>query len=41
MFVTFKPLHISLSDEVLLYLILRVEVVHSSNLSLNQNVLDL
>jgi hypothetical protein len=41
MFVAFMPLHILLSDEVLPYFILRVEVVHSSNLNLNQNGLNL
>jgi hypothetical protein len=33
MFVAFIPLHILLSDEVLPYFILRVEVVRSSNLN--------
>jgi hypothetical protein len=38
MFVTFIPLHILLCDEVLLYFVLRVEVVRSLNLNLNKNV---
>jgi hypothetical protein len=37
MFVAFMLLHILLGDEVLQYLVLRVEVIHSSNLNLNQN----
>jgi hypothetical protein len=37
MFVAFMPLHILLCDELLLYFILRVEVIRSSNLNLNQN----
>jgi hypothetical protein len=41
MFVAFIPLHILLCDEVLLYFILRVEVVRSLNLNLNQNCLNL
>jgi hypothetical protein len=41
MFVTFMPLLILLCDEVLPYFILRVEVVRSSNLNLNQNCLNL
>jgi hypothetical protein len=41
MFIAFMPLHISLCDEVLLYFILRIEVVHSLNLNLNQNSLNL
>jgi hypothetical protein len=36
MFVTFMPLHILSCDEVLLYFILRVEVVWGLNLNLNQ-----
>jgi hypothetical protein len=36
MFVAFMPLHILLCDEVLSYFVLRVEVVHSLNLNLNQ-----
>jgi hypothetical protein len=39
MFVAFMPLHILLCDEVLLYFVLHVEVIHSSNL--NQNGLNL
>jgi hypothetical protein len=41
MFVAFIPLHILLCDEVLLYFILRVEIVRSLNLNLNQNCLNL
>jgi hypothetical protein len=41
MFVSFMLLHILLCDEVLLYFVLRVEVVRSSNLNLNQNGLNL
>jgi hypothetical protein len=41
MFIVFMPLHILLCDEVLLYFVLRIEVVHSSNLNLNQNDLNL
>jgi hypothetical protein len=41
MFVAIMPLHILLSGEVLPYFILRVEVIHSSNLNLNQNGLNL
>jgi hypothetical protein len=37
MFVAFMPLHILLCDEVLLYFVLRVKVVYSSNLNLNSN----
>jgi hypothetical protein len=37
MFVVFMPLHILMCDEVLLYFVLRVEVIHSLNLNLNQN----
>jgi hypothetical protein len=36
MFVAFMPLHILLCDEVLLYFILRIEVVWSLNLNLDQ-----
>jgi hypothetical protein len=35
MFVAFMPLHILLCDEVLPYIVLRVEVFRSSNLNLN------
>jgi hypothetical protein len=35
MFVVFLPLHILLCDEVLMYIILRVEVFRSLNLTLN------
>jgi hypothetical protein len=41
MFVAFVPLHILLCDELHTYFVLRVEVVHSSNLTLNQNGLKL
>jgi hypothetical protein len=41
MFVTFIPLHILLCDDVLPYFILRVEVIHSLNLDLNQKNLNL
>jgi hypothetical protein len=41
MFVAFMSFHILLSDEVLPYFVLRVEVAHSSNLNLNQNGLNL
>jgi hypothetical protein len=41
MFVAFIPLHILLCDEVLPYFVLRVEVIRSSNLNLNQNGLNL
>jgi hypothetical protein len=41
MFIAFISLHILLSDEVLPYFVLRVEVIHSSNLNLNQNNLNL
>jgi hypothetical protein len=34
-------LHILLCDEVLPYIVLCVEVIHSSNLNLNQNGLNL
>jgi hypothetical protein len=36
MIVAFMPLHILLCDKVLLYFVLRVEVVRSLNLNLNQ-----
>jgi hypothetical protein len=36
MFVAFMSLHILLCDEVLPYFVLRVEVIHSLNLNLNQ-----
>jgi hypothetical protein len=35
------PLHILLCDEVLPYFVLRVEVIRSLNLNLNQNSLHL
>jgi hypothetical protein len=35
MFVVFMPLHILLCDEVLSYIVLRIEVFHSLNLNLN------
>jgi hypothetical protein len=41
MFVTFMPLHILLCDDVLSYFILRVEVIRSLNLDLNQKNLNL
>jgi hypothetical protein len=41
MFVAFMALHILLCDEVLPYFVLRVEVIRSSNLNLNQNGLNL
>jgi hypothetical protein len=41
MFVAFMPLHILLCDEVLPYFVLRVEVIRSLNLNLNQNSLHL
>jgi hypothetical protein len=41
MFVAFMSLHILLCDEVFLYFILRIEVVYSLNLNLNQNGLNL
>jgi hypothetical protein len=41
MFVAFMPLHILLCDEVLPYFVLRVEVIHSLNLDLNQKNLNL
>jgi hypothetical protein len=36
MFVAFMSLHILLCDEVLLYFVLRVEVICSLNLNLNK-----
>jgi hypothetical protein len=36
MFVAFMPMHFLLCDEVLPYFVLRVDVVHSLNLNLNQ-----
>jgi hypothetical protein len=41
MFVAFMSLHILLCDEVLPCIILRVEVIRSLNLNLNQNGLNL
>jgi hypothetical protein len=41
MFVAFMPLHILLCDELLPYFVLRVKVIRSLNLHLNQNGLDL
>jgi hypothetical protein len=41
MFVAFMSLHILLCDEVLLYFVLRVELIRSLNLNLNQSGLDL
>jgi hypothetical protein len=41
MFVVFMPLHILLCDEMPPYFVLRIEVVHSLNLNLNQNGLNL
>jgi hypothetical protein len=41
MFVAFMPLHILLCDEVLPYFVLRIEVIRSLNLNLNQNDLNL
>jgi hypothetical protein len=41
MFVAFTVLHILLCDEVLQYFVSHVEVIHSSNLNLNQNGLNL
>jgi hypothetical protein len=41
MFVEFMPLHILLCDEVLQYFVLHVEVIHSLNMNLNQNALNL
>jgi hypothetical protein len=41
MFIAFMSLHILLCGEVLLYFVLRIEVIHSLNLNLNQNDLNL
>jgi hypothetical protein len=41
MFVVFMPLHNLLSDEVLTCIVLRVEVVRSLNLNLDQDGLNL
>jgi hypothetical protein len=41
MFVVFMLLHILLCDEVLSYFVLCVEIIHSLNLNLNQNSLNL
>jgi hypothetical protein len=41
MFVAFMSLHILLCDEVLPYFILRIEVIQSLNLNLDQNDLNL
>jgi hypothetical protein len=41
MFVAFMPLHILLCDEVIPCIVLCVEVVHSLNLNLDQNGLNL
>jgi hypothetical protein len=41
MCIAFMSLHILLCDELLPYFVLRVEVVRSSNLNLNQNGLNL
>jgi hypothetical protein len=41
MFVVFMSLHILLCDEVLPYFVLRIEVIRSLNLNLNQNGLNL
>jgi hypothetical protein len=41
MFVAFMPLHIILCDEALTCIVLCVEVVHSLNLNLDQNGLNL
>jgi hypothetical protein len=41
MFVAFMPLHILLSDELISYFVLHVEVTRSSNLNFNQNGLNL
>jgi hypothetical protein len=41
MFVAFMLLHILLCDKVLLCIVLRVEVVRSLNLNLDQNGLNL
>jgi hypothetical protein len=41
MFVALMSLHILLCDEVLPYFVLHIEVIHSLNLNLNQNGLNL
>jgi hypothetical protein len=41
MFVAFMSLHILLCDEVLPCIVLRVEVIHSLNLNLDQKGLNL
>jgi hypothetical protein len=41
MFIAFMPLHILLCDEVLPYFVLRVDVIRSLNLNLNQKDLNL
>jgi hypothetical protein len=41
MFVAFMSLHILLFDEVLPYIVLRVEAFRSLNLNLDQNCLNL
>jgi hypothetical protein len=41
MFVSFMPLHILLCNEVLLYFVLRIEVVRSLNLNLEREDLNL
>jgi hypothetical protein len=41
MFVAFMPLHILLRNDVLPYFILRIEVVQSLNLNLDQKDLNL
>jgi hypothetical protein len=41
MFVAFMPLHILLCNDVLPYFILRIEVVQSLNLNLDQKDLNL
>jgi hypothetical protein len=38
MIVAFMPLHILLCDEVLLYFVLRVDVIRSLKLNLNQKI---
>jgi hypothetical protein len=37
MFVAFMSLHILMCDQLLPYFIVRIELVHSLNLNLNQN----
>jgi hypothetical protein len=41
MFVVFMSLHIVLCDKVLLYFILRIEVIQSLNMNLNREELNL